>query len=793
MFWRRAEVWCWVVLFATTLATAVAQDRIRPKIVSWNANDAAEAHVAIMGEVVRPATYRAEGPLPTLQELVEQAGGLTPNASTWFRLIRNGSPGQRIQFSPNDNVALLAGDLIVVDPQPTASLTPANPNAGMGGYLPPPRPETVQLAFVGILDRPIVVRIYAEKATLEQIVAMVGQAPDSVMHVRAQDRQRLLVGSFERHRTLPLNDGTVVYFSRKLINPARLPEFPSVINITASEQPAPQSAEVIRRRTNAASSAMAPPATPLPNQQPMAGHLAPPPMVAEALPSIPEERQPLGLRGPDADRPLANRPSWTASPPPSTAQTQFPGNSADWRRDNRPSAEPATTAMSLPIQRQDQSSGTSQSMVINPSNIIARAPQQQTYQTISTMVEPGEPLNEQPPAMDSARTSAIAPVMQSIDALPDTDVERMTTSEPAASTPTTIGRKAALSAPQMAGILGMAAGIIGLAWLVRQAFEQRHASGSQAAGAPAMEETWRNHRSMQLRDLAGRQPIEAHAPIQAPIQSPIPIPSTIDQQLFRSMPNQASAIPTERHPIDEAMSPTFPTVREMAGQYGLTILKDRSLQIQATAPDASSASAPIIAETTEKRVVEQPAAPLPTPPVTHAQNPRAVSAVDGGMAMAMPAIAPIAPKALEPQPIAAPQTTPTQPHSAASIAEISTATPREMLNLLIRDELLIIEQPPQFPLELELVGQPMGGRQSRIDEPAMEAAPTPHFARVVTGGRATRPAAAMAANTSAAGQLPANRTSSRGSSNAAPPMMSEAELANRSSLERALMHLRKGR
>src|SRR5579863_614674 len=158
-----------------TLFTALALWAILlPPAHAWDATEGpvlpslppdvspSECYFGVMGEVGRPGVYETRGDL-TLVELIKRAGGITRDAEPAARVFRRGRLAEQVFLGSDGSTRLLAGDLVVVERRESS------PRA----ILPPTMPA-VQLAFLNLIDRPVVVKMSSDRATLAQIVAALG-------------------------------------------------------------------------------------------------------------------------------------------------------------------------------------------------------------------------------------------------------------------------------------------------------------------------------------------------------------------------------------------------------------------------------------------------------------------------------------------------------------------------------------------------------------------------------------------------------------------------------------------
>lgn len=218
-FFAASLVFCGLVLGAC--APSAAQDGLHR----------AASLYGICGQVARPGVYEAPGKTVPLREFLEEyAGGLTTQASGTVRVIRQGRVVHQIYFTGTSRYDLLPGDLAVVDSfsggRQSLAITPSQSVAASAGG------STVQLAFVDLLDRPVVMKVRREHATRANIVALLQQGPRCLAAVREIRPPGTSVGD---HNDPSLPSGTVLAFDRTLVDVQRLPELPGIIR---PEQPA---------------------------------------------------------------------------------------------------------------------------------------------------------------------------------------------------------------------------------------------------------------------------------------------------------------------------------------------------------------------------------------------------------------------------------------------------------------------------------------------------------------------------------------------------------------------------
>jgi hypothetical protein len=210
----------------------------------------------ILGQVAKPGVYELPADRRTLNDLIEAAGGLTANASNTLRIVRRGRSGGQTFFQPRIRFELLPGDVFVSDRRrtgiavgggvdsntasrdardSTVFVTTPDRN-GQGGTTASGRaseagtPDVVQLAVVGLIDRPVVIAIPTEQATLQNVLTTLHQP-------RQGARQIALLRDGSTSHTVPLTEaaktvlttGTVLVFDQKSAQTETLPKLPAPV------------------------------------------------------------------------------------------------------------------------------------------------------------------------------------------------------------------------------------------------------------------------------------------------------------------------------------------------------------------------------------------------------------------------------------------------------------------------------------------------------------------------------------------------------------------------------------
>lgn len=171
-----------------------AQVFVAPNVAGW---------IAVTGAFQRQGSYELAGDSIALIDLIERCGGLTADASGRLRLVRNGKP-----FGTIDNVhaPLLPGDLLIAERQDAESTN----DALAGSALDPQRDRIdCEVGIIGLTDRPLVVRIPIDYATVDGMLKLTGQT-----HLAPGEVAVLMGGQREMRgdEVTELSDSSVIVF-----------------------------------------------------------------------------------------------------------------------------------------------------------------------------------------------------------------------------------------------------------------------------------------------------------------------------------------------------------------------------------------------------------------------------------------------------------------------------------------------------------------------------------------------------------------------------------------------------
>lgn len=278
-----------------TSTQATSTPRIKPK-VSWALETTQEPYVGLLGQIARPGVYEIERRGTLLSDLLQNIGGLAKDATGQFRIIRNGRPGQMISYSGAAQFELMPGDLIIADAQPTqVSQRPTNSKSSSD--------DAVQIGFVNLVGRPVVLKLRSERASVAGILATMGQDQSLAAQIR------IVAPTSQRFQGQP-NPEAKLASETVLIFPQ------NVVKQTGALELLPEPFKLKRETSNPApSSDTTPPAAPQSNLSPDVTHSTrPQPSVGAWTDStpLPPTSQPISRSSVDPTPDVAEVP-----PPPS--------------------------------------------------------------------------------------------------------------------------------------------------------------------------------------------------------------------------------------------------------------------------------------------------------------------------------------------------------------------------------------------------------------------------------------------------------------------------------------------
>lgn len=190
----------------------------------------ATIHVALVGAVSAPATYRLSRPL-TYSELIDAAGGPTVDASPSVLLIRQGrlhpllyQPGAAAAGG-DEFARLREGDVVVLRPQPGVRRAHYETIAAANGYPRAPqgvrnahRDIFVHVACIGLAPQPVVLPLNPHQASQHILLReMLGMSDDAI-----REGTRILTDGGRFLNDGSLQDGAVILFDRRRLPPTAI-------------------------------------------------------------------------------------------------------------------------------------------------------------------------------------------------------------------------------------------------------------------------------------------------------------------------------------------------------------------------------------------------------------------------------------------------------------------------------------------------------------------------------------------------------------------------------------------
>ncbi len=195
-------------------------------------------YVGLLGQMARPGVYEITAGSASLSELIERIGGLSKGASGQLRIIRNGRPGMTMSYSPSQRFDLFAGDLVIADTQAVSSTDSSQGNTGQvtsrGQAVPTASTGAVQIGLLNLIDRPVVLKLRSEHASVAAILSLMRQ--DSAL---ASQVKVVLPGNY-RFQAAPKTDAplpseAVLIFPPNAVATDRLLPLPEPIKLDGAK------------------------------------------------------------------------------------------------------------------------------------------------------------------------------------------------------------------------------------------------------------------------------------------------------------------------------------------------------------------------------------------------------------------------------------------------------------------------------------------------------------------------------------------------------------------------------
>lgn len=208
---------------------------------------AAKYHVTIMGEVARPGVYEFDQPNVSLPELIELAGGLNEaTASRNIYSFRSGRPGPQTFYTPDSQFAIMPGDVLAAGRRPEYGSS----NRGIGeGSVTSTAVEAPQVVLLGLLERPVLLRLPMNAASIPGLFALLRQDRNPGRSIAVYPPNGAPFSyTAQNTQPVPLASGTIVMFAPGTVMMDDLPALPPVANETPREQNQEQMAQPVMPR-----------------------------------------------------------------------------------------------------------------------------------------------------------------------------------------------------------------------------------------------------------------------------------------------------------------------------------------------------------------------------------------------------------------------------------------------------------------------------------------------------------------------------------------------------------------
>ncbi len=208
---------------------------------------AAKYHVTIMGEVARPGVYEFDRPNVSLPELIDLAGGLNEaTASRNIYSFRSGRPGPQTFYTPDSQFAIMPGDVLAAGRRPEYGSS----NRGIGeGSVTSTAVEAPQVVLLGLLERPVLLRLPMNAASIPGLFALLRQDRNPGRSIAVYPPNGAPFSyTAQNTQPVPLASGTIVTFAPGSVLLDDLPALPPVVNEAPREQNPNQVAQPVMPR-----------------------------------------------------------------------------------------------------------------------------------------------------------------------------------------------------------------------------------------------------------------------------------------------------------------------------------------------------------------------------------------------------------------------------------------------------------------------------------------------------------------------------------------------------------------
>lgn len=212
-------------------------------------SDSKPGYFTVLGQVAKPGVYETSKKSVSLNEVIQRAGGQTANAAGSVRIVRGNRASISIMLPARYSLA--SGDVVVVERKRTFSSTVIQPNRSLSSQTNSEskfgiqqfhsrttsvrqenQPELIQLAFVNLVDRPVVVAVKKEHANLPAVaMTLLKQNPGILRKIRVIPGE----STASRQQETELTNGSILVFEANAVDLAPVPELPKPLQWDANQ------------------------------------------------------------------------------------------------------------------------------------------------------------------------------------------------------------------------------------------------------------------------------------------------------------------------------------------------------------------------------------------------------------------------------------------------------------------------------------------------------------------------------------------------------------------------------
>jgi SLBB domain len=160
---------------------------------------------SILGAVGKPGVYEFKQNSIHVSELIKRSGGLNLKTSN-IHIVRNGRAGLMENVSSQNDPLLLKGDVVFIP----------------GAVSDQNQVQVTLLNLISKPARPVTLLLKKEMASLDQLLTLLGQSPESVRVIHAKASRKTVGETVHK-----LTTGTVLVFKPELVVTENIPALPN--------------------------------------------------------------------------------------------------------------------------------------------------------------------------------------------------------------------------------------------------------------------------------------------------------------------------------------------------------------------------------------------------------------------------------------------------------------------------------------------------------------------------------------------------------------------------------------